>query len=47
MVGSGFRELGLVGGHLGPQEPGELAGDRDHDDVAIGFAGVEAAESGA
>ena len=32
------------GGHLGPDEPGELAGDGGDDDLAVGLAGVEAAE---
>jgi hypothetical protein len=32
------------GGHLGPDEPGELAGDGGSDDLAVGLAGVQPAE---
>ncbi len=32
------------GGHLGPDEPGELAGDGGDDDLAVGLACVEAVE---
>ena len=35
------------GGHLGPHEPGEFAGDCGDDDLAVVLSGVEAAELGA
>jgi hypothetical protein len=35
------------GGHLGPDEPGELAGDSGDHDVAVGFAFIERAEPAA
>ena len=38
---------GISGGHLGPQEPGQLAGDRGGDHVLGGLAGCQAAESAA
>lgn len=34
----------ISGGHLGPHEPGEFAGDGGDDDFAVGFAGVETVE---
>lgn len=34
-----------AGGHLGPDEPGEFAGDRGDHDIAAGPAGIEPAES--
>jgi hypothetical protein len=39
--------VGMLGGHLGPQEPGQLAGDRDDDHLAGVFAGGQATEPAA
>jgi hypothetical protein len=37
----------MLGGHLGPQEPGQLPGDRDDHHLSALFAGVQAAEAAA
>jgi hypothetical protein len=39
--------MGSGGGHFGPEEPGQFAGDGHHDNVAAGLAGRQAPESGA
>jgi hypothetical protein len=36
---------GMLGGHLGPQEPGQLAGDRDDDHLPGVVAGGQATEA--
>jgi len=41
---AGFSS-GMLGGHLGPQEPGQLAGDRDDHHLPDVLAGGQAAEA--
>jgi hypothetical protein len=36
----------MLGGHLGPQEAGQLASNGDDHDLSALFAGVQAAEAG-
>jgi hypothetical protein len=37
----------MLGGHLSPQEPGQLAGDGDHHHLPGVFAGGQAAKAAA
>jgi hypothetical protein len=46
-VGDRFGLAGMLGRHLGPQEPGQLASDRDDHQLLGVLAGVQAAEPAA